>query len=117
MNTYYPSEPININIQPLMNIIQDNNRVITTKNGKGKLPLFCGNREQVIPIYARKESDNNPGYVVSVDQLQSSHPVLVSQFSCKLTSACIWSAQVMMDHFNELTYLHLMRSTNQEDTL
>ena len=30
---------------------QDNNWVITTKKGKGKLPLFCGNGEQVITIY------------------------------------------------------------------
>ena len=34
-----------------MNIIQENNWVITTKKGKGKLPLFCGNVEQVITIY------------------------------------------------------------------
>ena len=31
--------------------MQEKNRVITTKKGKGKLPLFCGNGEQVIPIY------------------------------------------------------------------
>ena len=36
-----------------MNIIQENNWVITTKKkGKGKLPIFCGNIERVIPIYA-----------------------------------------------------------------
>ena len=35
-----------------MNIIQENHWAITTKKGKGKLPLFCGNAEQVIPIYA-----------------------------------------------------------------
>ena len=34
-----------------MNIIQDKNWVITTKKGKGKLPLFHGNVERVIPIY------------------------------------------------------------------
>ena len=39
----YPDEPVNIHIQPLINIIQDNNWVITIKKGKGKLPLFCGN--------------------------------------------------------------------------
>ena len=33
-----------------MNIIQENNRVITTKKGNVKLPLFCGNVERVIPI-------------------------------------------------------------------
>ena len=36
----------------LINIIQENNWVITTKKGKGKLPLFYGNRELEIPIYA-----------------------------------------------------------------
>ena len=32
---YYPGEPVNINIQSLINIIQENNRVITTKKGQG----------------------------------------------------------------------------------
>ena len=54
MNKDYPGEPINIHIQPLINIMQDNNRVITTKKGKGKLPIFCGNGEQVITIYAEQ---------------------------------------------------------------
>ena len=35
-----------------MNIIQENNWVITTKKGKGKLSLLCGNIERVIPIYS-----------------------------------------------------------------
>ena len=26
-------------------------RTITIKKGKGKLPLFCGNGERLIPIY------------------------------------------------------------------
>ena len=31
--------------------MQENNWVITTKKkGKGKLPIFCGNGERVIPI-------------------------------------------------------------------
>ena len=34
-----------------MNIIQEKNWVITTKKGKGKLPLFCGNVERVFSIY------------------------------------------------------------------
>ena len=47
---------------------QENNGVITTKKGKGKLPLFHGNREQLIPIYVEsyyiylhlhKEGDEN----------------------------------------------------------
>ena len=53
MNTYDPGEPVNIHIKPLINITQDNNRVIITKKkGKGKLPLFIGNGEWVITIYA-----------------------------------------------------------------
>ena len=27
--------------------MQENNWIITTKKGKGKLPLFCGNGEQL----------------------------------------------------------------------
>ena len=30
---YYPGEPVNIHIQSLINIIQENNWVITTKKG------------------------------------------------------------------------------------
>ena len=65
----------------------------------------------------RKENGNNPGDEVSVDQLQLDQPELVPQFSGKLTSTHIWSAQVMMDHFSDVTYLYLIRSTSQEETL
>ena len=51
MNKYYPGEPVNIHIQSLINIVLVNNWVITTKKGKGKIPIFCGNEERVIPIY------------------------------------------------------------------
>ena len=44
-------EPVNIHIQSLISIIQENNRVITTKKGNGKIPLFRGNGERVNPIY------------------------------------------------------------------
>ena len=62
----------------------------------------------------RKETDNKPRDAVSVDQLQSDQTVLVPKFSGKLTSARILAAQVMVDHFSDLTYVHLMRSTSQE---
>ena len=68
-----------------------------------------GNKSEFI----RNDTDNNPGYGSSIDQLQSYQPVLVPKFSGKLTSAHIWSAQVMVDHFSDLTYVQLMRSTNQ----
>ena len=31
MNIYYPDEPVNIQTQSLINMIQNNNRVISTK--------------------------------------------------------------------------------------
>ena len=52
MKKYYPGEPVNIHLQSLINIIQENNWGITTKKGEGELPLFSGNRERLIPIYA-----------------------------------------------------------------
>ena len=52
MNKYYPVEPVNIHIESLINIILENNWVITTKKGKGKLLIFCGNVERLIHIYA-----------------------------------------------------------------
>ena len=53
MNKYYPDEMVNIHIQSLINIIQKNNWLITTKKGKGKLPLLlCGMGKRVITIYA-----------------------------------------------------------------
>ena len=65
----------------------------------------------------RKYTDNKPLYGVSLDQLWSSQPGLVPQFSGKLTSSQICSAQVMVNHFSDLTYLHLMRITSQEENL
>ena len=55
MKKYYPGEPVNIHKQSSINIIQKNNWVVTTKKGKGKLPLFCSDVEWVIPIYASGE--------------------------------------------------------------
>ena len=54
---YYPGEPVSIHIYLLINIIQKNNCVIATEKGKGILPLFCINGEQVIPIYASSKDD------------------------------------------------------------
>ena len=33
------------------------------KKGKGKLPLFCGDVERVIPIYAMEAKDDRKQYV------------------------------------------------------
>ena len=65
----------------------------------------------------RKDTDNNPVSGVSVDQIQSSQPGLVPQLSGKLTSAHIWAAPIMVDHFSDSTYVHLMIIISQEETL
>ena len=65
----------------------------------------------------RKQTDNNTEYVVSVDQLQSNQTRLVPQSSGKITSACIWDAKVIVDHFSDITYLHLTIIIIQEKTL
>ena len=54
MNKYYPGETDNIHIQSLINIMQENNRELPPKKGNGKLTLFRGNGEQVIPIYGNR---------------------------------------------------------------
>ena len=50
----FTGEPVNINIQSFINIIQEKSWVITTKKGKGKLPIICGNGERLIPIYGKE---------------------------------------------------------------
>ena len=57
MTKYYSGGPVHIYIQSLINIMKEKNCVITTKNGKGKLSLFCGNGEQVIPIYDGRDGN------------------------------------------------------------
>ena len=52
---YDPGKPFNIHIQLLIIIIQEKNRLITTKKGKVKLPFFCGNLERINPIYVWKD--------------------------------------------------------------
>ena len=59
MNEYYLGEPVNVHIQSLINIMQENNRLITKKKGKGKLPLFHGNGKRLIPIYSVSHASVN----------------------------------------------------------
>ena len=55
MKKYYPGEQVNIHVQLLINIIQDNNRLIATKKkGNPKFTLFCGNGERAISLYGGK---------------------------------------------------------------
>ena len=51
MNKYYPGEPVNIHIKSLINIMQENNWVITTQKRVGVNYHFFYNRELIITIY------------------------------------------------------------------
>ena len=62
--------------------------------------------------FIRKETDNKPETGISVDQLHSVHPGLVPYFLSKLTIVQIRDAQVMVEHFSDITYVHLLRSTS-----
>ena len=58
------------------------------------------------------------GDCVSVDQLESSTPGLIAQLRGFLTKERFNSATVFMDqHHSGLSYVHLQRSTNAEETL
>ena len=76
INKYYPDEPVFIYMQSLINIMHEKKWVITTKKGKGKLPLFCGNGERVITIYAseaRKKFDRKASvYQESIGEILGS---------------------------------------------
>ena len=60
MKKYYPGGIFSIHLQLIINIIQNKNLVVTKKTGKGKLPLFHGNGEQVIPIYVNRRARFQP---------------------------------------------------------
>ena len=65
----------------------------------------------------RKDTYNKPEYGISLYQLWSSQPGLVPQFSGKLTSARVWSTQVMVNNLSDLTYVHMMRRSGHEGYL
>ena len=54
---------------------------------------------------------------MSVDQLESSTPGLIAQLRRFLTKDWYSSATVFVDHFMRLSYIHLQKSTNTQETL
>ena len=70
---------------------------------------------KVIRVHG-KDTNNNTGYGVSLDQIQSSQPGLVSKFIVKITSACIWATKLMLEHFSYTTNVHHRSITRQKDT-
>ena len=65
----------------------------------------------------RKDTNSKPGSAVSLDQLRSAQLGLSIQLSGKLTSMRILFKKVMVHHFSDLTYVHLIRITSQEENL
>ena len=63
------------------------------------------------------EQTTKSGECVSVDQTESRTPGFIGvmrEFICKERYTC---APICVDHFSNLTYTHLQRSTSLEDTL
>ena len=58
-----------------------------------------------------------PGQVVSVDQMESTHPGFVGQLKGKLTTQRYKAATVFANHFSRLCYIHMMTSTSSNETI
>ena len=58
-----------------------------------------------------------PGQCVSVDQLESPAPGLIAQMKGWLTKKRYRVATVFVDNFSGLSYVHLQKTTNAEETL
>lgn len=57
------------------------------------------------------------GQCVSIDQLESSTPGLIAQLRGFITKQRYKVVTVFTDHFSDLSYVHVQRTTNMEDTL
>ncbi len=58
-----------------------------------------------------------PGQCVSVDQLSSPTPGLIAQVKGNLTRDRYRVATVFVDHFSDLTYVHVSQSDTSEETV
>ena len=58
-----------------------------------------------------------PGECISVDQLESTTPGLIAQIKGYLTRKRYRAATVFVDHWSGLSYIHLQKSTNAEETM
>ena len=58
-----------------------------------------------------------PGEYVSVDQLESITPGFIAQLKGNLTKDRHKCATIFLDHYSSLSYVHLQRTTNGDDTL
>jgi hypothetical protein len=58
-----------------------------------------------------------PGQCISVDQLESTTPGLIAQIKGWLTKKRYRVATIFFDHFSGLSYIHLQKSINADETL
>lgn len=58
-----------------------------------------------------------PGDIVSVDQLESSTPGFIGQLKGILTKSKYKAATVFIDHYSDLTYIHLNQSLTGHETV
>lgn len=74
-------------------------------------------RQKTVQNLAKVEAATAPGHVVSVDQLVSRTPGLVAQMAGTLTKERYTCATVFVDHYSNLSYVHLQKSTSAKETL
>ncbi len=63
-----------------------------------------------------KPDQTKPGDGVSVDQIISAQPGLISQMAGFLTSKQIWGCTTFVDHVSDFIYVHLMKDFTTNET-
>ena len=58
-----------------------------------------------------------PGDVISVDQMESSTVGLIAQLKGRVTTRRYTAATIFVDHFSDLSYVHLQESLSSQDTI
>jgi hypothetical protein len=66
---------------------------------------------------AHQRTITQPGQCVSIVQMQSPVPGLIAQLKGVPVNARYNSATVFTDHYSDVTYVHLEKSTNAQETL
>ena len=65
----------------------------------------------------RLKIETKPGLCVSVDQLESRLQGFIVQLKSKITNERYNTATIFIDHFCDLSYVHLQQSTSSEERL
>ena len=74
-------------------------------------------RTKLPPNQIRMPIIEKPGDCVSLDQMESPLPGLIGQMKGKLTRSRYRVATVIVDHYSDLSYVHLHQSTTCNETL